>query len=767
MEIKKIQGVTIDGKNSAYGGYIYNVKYNPSNGEGLSVVTVTIANETGVYLIDKNYLKNFRGSVKINIGSGLTLSMVPYEFRKENSVSGKILEVDFVDESILYLDKFYIGLRDRIMPHPRVILVGERRKRRVVAMDKSRVFDPYFDPEEDEVRVMEFPELFKDDEEYNEVPEEDEEEDLIEVDDFIDETKVNDVEYTLPHLYEKIKNLKSGGLIGEGQHLLTGGSKEDREALENYWRSYTGTLRQVLSAWCSDLGYVYYWEDGKVHFVDASRENNLNYIENKINSFCSSVNAESENESYTLQGTFTRATNSFLGRDGSLQSSMEDRDEADFLFKSIRIEDIPWTTSADSFINNPQNNFINTIKAAHYGNDYIMSYLAFYEATTDWKQFEYLGRVAFQYREFSMSSPIDRGVLEYCYSRLGSRVDGGVDSYKWVAVKRVDETDLDRFFERYRAVSDFYGRFFSLKMTANFFQKYIPDDTGIVWYDEFTLLKNTILGESLAPVSDLIRDFEKIDLREFFQTGISLAEPGGRGYAIKERETNQEWSPVNSEDIIKIGDVMIIEDSIGGRVPDDTFIIAAPNNVRFEPSSISLPSLSPVEVYARTASAHLVNLVDPKIEWCKTSFSSNFGDSVGAVVEVLHTDISEEQVRAAGLTKRPNPDDHLTKENFDVAHDLYSGKTIMSQTSPYFSKSITTSSLVTDGMPKIGEGLLDLSVSITSDGMKVNYSFGTDLLRVRSPGVFFETIINKKRRDRFIRSSRSLSGKRGTPGASE
>jgi hypothetical protein len=296
-------------------------------------------------------------------------------------------------------------------------------------------------------------------------------------------------------------------------------------------------------------------------------------------------------------------------------------------------------------------------------------------------------------------------------------------------------------------------------MTANFFQKYIADDTSVTWYDEYTLLKNTKIGEALSPVSDLILDFDTVELRKFFAGSVVLTEPGGRGFAIKEVETEHSWSPVFPDDVIKIGDLIIIESTLGTLIPDDVFIVAAPSNVVFEPSLIKFPSLKDQEVYARTSASHLVNLVEPKYEWVETSFG-DFGKPHVAFVEVINNEISEKQIRDAGKTKR-KPDELLTEENFKLAHKLYVDTTQFSQTVPYFKKTITCHSLDLPNLPKIGEGLLDLKISMSSEGMNVNISFGTELFAIRPAGFYMQVTTNKKRKEKMINSSSLLNGRRG------
>jgi hypothetical protein len=38
----------------------------------------------------------------------------------------------------------------------------------------------------------------------------------------------------------------------------------------NYRAQYKGTLREVLNNWCQDYGYSFYWEDGKIKFINLS-----------------------------------------------------------------------------------------------------------------------------------------------------------------------------------------------------------------------------------------------------------------------------------------------------------------------------------------------------------------------------------------------------------------------------------------------------------------------------------------------------------------
>lgn len=68
-----------------------------------------------------------------------------------------------------------------------------------------------------------------------------------------------DVDYTFNQLIEAASAIQ--GIAFDSKFAST----------TNYRAQYKGTLREVLNNWCQDYGYSFYWEDGRVKFIDLSR----------------------------------------------------------------------------------------------------------------------------------------------------------------------------------------------------------------------------------------------------------------------------------------------------------------------------------------------------------------------------------------------------------------------------------------------------------------------------------------------------------------
>lgn len=68
-----------------------------------------------------------------------------------------------------------------------------------------------------------------------------------------------DVDYTFNQLIEAASAIQ--GIAFDSEFAST----------TNYRAQYKGTLREVLNNWCQDYGYSFYWEDGRVKFIDLSR----------------------------------------------------------------------------------------------------------------------------------------------------------------------------------------------------------------------------------------------------------------------------------------------------------------------------------------------------------------------------------------------------------------------------------------------------------------------------------------------------------------
>lgn len=85
MAILSIDSVTIEGKSSAFGGYIYSVGYNIGVNQQSSTVSIRFINET------KNYLRPVGPSqpYKIQIGNIINSNFYVKKWNTEDSSQGK------------------------------------------------------------------------------------------------------------------------------------------------------------------------------------------------------------------------------------------------------------------------------------------------------------------------------------------------------------------------------------------------------------------------------------------------------------------------------------------------------------------------------------------------------------------------------------------------------------------------------------------------------------------------------------------------------
>jgi len=192
-------------------GYIYNVNYsyNPESGIRISLFFI---NESGVY--KKPTLNN---KVQIKIGSAV-FSMYSTAFEQSSGASGKTCKVDFVDDTFR-LNNYYIGLTGRACG--------------AGVFQLGRVVDQRTDAEKEK----EDPDLFR-------------------IKSF---TSFEDVEYSFLDFINVLKSVFPVEVKPTIDSSIT--------------RPFTGTFKDVLSAWCSYFNYSYFFENGKLIIFDPTSLN--------------------------------------------------------------------------------------------------------------------------------------------------------------------------------------------------------------------------------------------------------------------------------------------------------------------------------------------------------------------------------------------------------------------------------------------------------------------------------------------------------------
>jgi hypothetical protein len=257
-----------------YGGLPYNVNWNFNGGESPSTLTISVVNERGTYSTPS---LSFRAeSVRIgnfNFRGYLT------EYDIKSTPSQKVLDLTYTDQS-LDLDRWFVALnhkqRSPGLNLPNTIFVGKQYH----PCDKN--LDSTVSYEEGNQKQIDFcdPCPFMPEDKYD-----------FACDPVLSNFEIFDVYYTFNELINKMPGVFN--------------VKVNASKYKFFKAQHTGSLRSVLSSWCSDLGLSYFWDPV---------ENALNIIDRKkpinIPSPPSDVKIIDLSQGATIANTFSRG---FIG----------------------------------------------------------------------------------------------------------------------------------------------------------------------------------------------------------------------------------------------------------------------------------------------------------------------------------------------------------------------------------------------------------------------------------------------------------------------
>lgn len=297
MAIQSIDDAFINNSRQAFGGYVYNVQYNPTFSDSPSSMTIHFISEDGTY--NKPVL-SVKQPYSIRLGTGINLNMYAVESNLEKSAGGRTLQVKFVDGSII-LDKKYVGLYKRhglTGSSGCMIIVGQEFHPCDANMDgviditdQEYVSDPcnlsgtysgITVTGENGEEITTFPPRPP----------------TINLDycSGLSKTRILEVGYNFNQL---ISGIKAAGI------------KVANIPKTNDWffNQYTGPLRSTLRDWCADYGLQFFWENDELNFIDMKQEIKINPVldESRLVSY-------SEKES--LEGTVSRGVISYYSQDG-------------------------------------------------------------------------------------------------------------------------------------------------------------------------------------------------------------------------------------------------------------------------------------------------------------------------------------------------------------------------------------------------------------------------------------------------------------------
>lgn len=345
-------------KGNFYGGLPYAANWDFNDGSSPSTLSVSVVNSKGIYPeIDSDL--TYSKKVTVELGE---FSFVGYlvSYSIDKTPEQKILNLEYVDSSA-DLDRYYVGLYKR---HGRqsgentnLIIVGKEynpcdsNRDSAVSWNETAPVVDMCDP---------CPSMPSDkyqssctDERVN--------------------FEIWEVAYTFNELLSKLPF----NIISSPKNINT-----------NYTAQHTGTVKDVLGAWCGELGLAYYWDpfNGGLAFVDRSKPlsppKGLDQKENVVD----------YKYGATKKNTFSRGFIGYLAKQGQIKSYECKKNERD------SFEDTEPLNIADLFdpALHPQQNEISrkeiSVILSRYGKPIRDAYLWFYyyAITTAKKANDYL-----------------------------------------------------------------------------------------------------------------------------------------------------------------------------------------------------------------------------------------------------------------------------------------------------------------------------------------------------------------------------------------
>jgi len=292
MAYRKIEEIVVNGvSGEIFGAYIYGSNLELGFSESPTKLTLNIVKEEGDF---ESFPNNLLSSYQIKVGS-LTLSkMYLYSYEISRSVGQKVATLNFLDGSFI-LDKIFIGLVNRhgatgdgpLTPFevPAICLTCDGSQ---LIPKTGSVFRKIFSGLEIDVDPLRGGSIILGQEQFVEGA-----------------CDIPDVAYNFTQLLDAITQ---AGIINTNFVDIN----------PKYYQSYVGSLREVLSNWCADFGYSFYWDltqNGlkaidlkiEVDFIDQIKniiKSNTNLEVDKTNE--NTLAIESFNESATLEGTVTQ-----------------------------------------------------------------------------------------------------------------------------------------------------------------------------------------------------------------------------------------------------------------------------------------------------------------------------------------------------------------------------------------------------------------------------------------------------------------------------
>lgn len=284
MPIRSIEKIKIG--NYPYGrfgnGYIYSAEINQGYAENSNSLTVDIVYEQNQSIVLPE--KNLTTSYRIEFGSLVFPVNYFIKHTKNVAVNEEVITCTFIDNSVI-LDRYFVGLSNR---HYRVSESNQNFDISVTCANCDNTISVQNGSVSRSV-VANSPNLLINN--------------LIVVgeEEFIDQAcDIPDVKYSFSDLLAAMSKIPNFSFTNFS------------DINPAYKTSYTGTLREVLSNWCSDFGFTFYWDslNNTLVCLDLRNPIDLTPIENFItsnfnrNNPNSNVPLSSFSEEESLEGTY-------------------------------------------------------------------------------------------------------------------------------------------------------------------------------------------------------------------------------------------------------------------------------------------------------------------------------------------------------------------------------------------------------------------------------------------------------------------------------
>lgn len=312
-------------RGSFYGGLPYSINWSFNGGESPSTLTVEVINEAGKYSTPNLSLSS---PSSVSFGSFNFYGYLT-EYNFKNTPNQKTLELKYVDRSI-ELERYYVGLKYKngTQNGTNLILVGKQYHPCDTNLDSTVDYQetaPKIDPCD--------PCPFMPEDKYE-----------ASCDTSLENLKIFDVYYTFNELIAAIKRFNPS---------------VNASIYRNFKSQHTGTLKSVLSSWCSDLGLAFYWDpfSNKLMFIDRKFPLTIPRLPQDVNIIDNSYGK-------SLSNTFSRGFIGTFEKDGEVKDySCTDSQKVNL--KALTLKDLYVKNNSSSLNSDyPQTSDLQEITAA-------------------------------------------------------------------------------------------------------------------------------------------------------------------------------------------------------------------------------------------------------------------------------------------------------------------------------------------------------------------------------------------------------------------